>query len=297
MEKNHNQDNEHEDKIFYGTSNNRLFKRKKIIWRNWLIGGVVVVLLLLGLAYGALHWSTHYVLRSLTEEPDQTDMVYFDRDYLKEDSSESFDSKEAINGNEPVVERSSTNDVDVLEKKVDVVEPETSSERSDEQNMKHKDENNDELKDEQKDEQQDEQHDEYKDEKHVVQHQHDVHKNEQNDDSDQSITDQESSNEDENFIYSAHVSVDKAKKVEETMTLSEQLKVVNILVKRLTTNDIQQIANLMQDGLNVDEKRQAKHIILERLSEEEYNDLIQIAVKYGLSQGKSYQESLEEVKE
>lgn len=96
------------------------------------------------------------------------------------------------------------------------------------------------------------------------------------------------------LTYSAEVSVDKAKAVEEKITLKEQTKVATTLAKRLTAGEINQIIQFMQGGMSVSEKRQAKDIILGRLSAEEYNDLIQIAAKYGLSQGKSYEESLKE---
>ncbi|MNR68230.1 hypothetical protein D3C85_1926620 [compost metagenome] len=42
------------------------------------------------------------------------------------------------------------------------------------------------------------------------------------------------------------------------------------------------------NGLSVDEKKKAKDIILQKLTEDEYNQLIGIAAKYGLSQGKKY---------
>lgn len=96
------------------------------------------------------------------------------------------------------------------------------------------------------------------------------------------------------LTYSAEVSMEKAKAVEEKITLQEQTKVATTLAKRLTAGDINQIIQFMQGGMSVSEKRKAKDIILDRLSAEEYNDLIQIAAKYGLSQGKSYEESLKE---
>jgi hypothetical protein len=48
------------------------------------------------------------------------------------------------------------------------------------------------------------------------------------------------------------------------------------------------------NGMSVDEKKAAKKIILGKLTEDEYNQLIQIAAKYGLSEGKSYTDSLKE---
>jgi hypothetical protein len=52
---------------------------------------------------------------------------------------------------------------------------------------------------------------------------------------------------------------------------------------------------MSENGVSVEEKQKAKKIILQKLTEEEYNELIAIASKLGLSSsGKSYQESLKE---
>jgi len=53
---------------------------------------------------------------------------------------------------------------------------------------------------------------------------------------------------------------------------------------------------LFDSGMSLDEKRKAKEVILKKLTEEEYDELISIASKYGLSKGKSYEESLNEQK-
>lgn len=53
------------------------------------------------------------------------------------------------------------------------------------------------------------------------------------------------------------------------------------LLKKLSASDIQLFINMVGNGLNMEEKKAAKNVILERFSEDEYNLLIQIAAKYG----------------
>jgi hypothetical protein len=43
-------------------------------------------------------------------------------------------------------------------------------------------------------------------------------------------------------------------------------------------------------GLNINEKRQARKLLLDKLSPNEYDQLVSIAKKYGLSQGRTYSE-------
>jgi hypothetical protein len=84
--------------------------------------------------------------------------------------------------------------------------------------------------------------------------------------------------------------------IQESVTLGEKMKLATVLMKRLDASDIDQFIDLMSGGMTVEEKREAKNIMLEKLTPEEYNDLIQIAAKYGLSKGKTYEESLKEKK-
>ncbi|MDG0811843.1 RodZ family helix-turn-helix domain-containing protein [Cohnella rhizosphaerae] len=94
--------------------------------------------------------------------------------------------------------------------------------------------------------------------------------------------------------YSAEVSVDKAETVKEEITFSEKTKLMTIMLKRLDASDIKTLSDLAGGGLSLEKKREAKKIILEKLSEKEYNELIKIAQKYGLSEGKSYEDSKQE---
>lgn len=94
--------------------------------------------------------------------------------------------------------------------------------------------------------------------------------------------------------YSAEVSVDKVKDVQEKITVSEKAQVSSVLLKELSISDINQIQALASGGLSLEEKKQARSIILDKLSAEQYDELIQVAKKYGMSQGKSYDQVMEE---
>ena len=96
------------------------------------------------------------------------------------------------------------------------------------------------------------------------------------------------------YSYNPDISQDKAKFVEEEITTKEKAKVVSILIGKLSPSEVALFLKMAGDGLTVDEKKEAKKLILKKLTENEYNELISIAAKYGLSQGKDYQESLNE---
>lgn len=99
---------------------------------------------------------------------------------------------------------------------------------------------------------------------------------------------------DPGYSYSAEVSVDKAVAVKEDITFAEKTKLMTIMLKRLNANDIKTLSDLAGGGLSIEKKKEAKKIILEKLSEKEYDELIKIAQKYGLSQGKRYVDSKQE---
>lgn len=98
-----------------------------------------------------------------------------------------------------------------------------------------------------------------------------------------------------NEPYSGEVTIEKAEQAEQKISLKDKTKVTTTLLRSLSKNDIATLAGLAEGGLTISEKRQAKQLILERLSAEEYDELIQIAAKLGLSQGKTYAESLKTV--
>jgi hypothetical protein len=88
--------------------------------------------------------------------------------------------------------------------------------------------------------------------------------------------------------YEAQITTEKAKEVQDAITLKEKASVTSVILKKLSASDLQLFAKMAGNGLSVDEKKKAKDIILQKLSEDEYNQLIGIAAKYGLSQGKKY---------
>lgn len=87
--------------------------------------------------------------------------------------------------------------------------------------------------------------------------------------------------------YTAQVSADKAKNIQENVTVKEKADVASIVMGQLSISDIKRLQDLASGGLTIDEKREARSIILGKVSEEQYNELSQIAKKYGVSQGKT----------
>lgn len=95
----------------------------------------------------------------------------------------------------------------------------------------------------------------------------------------------------EGYTYQAQVTTEKAKAVQEDITLKEKAEVTSVLLKKLSASDLQLFAKMAGNGVSIEEKKKAKAIILQKLSEDEYNQLIGIAAKYGLSEGKSYKDT------
>ncbi|WP_054026163.1 hypothetical protein [Bacillus sp. FJAT-28004] len=94
--------------------------------------------------------------------------------------------------------------------------------------------------------------------------------------------------------YSAEVSLEKAKNLQEKITVSEKAQVSTVLLKELSMSDIKELQALASGGMSVEEKKKARSIILDKLSAEQYDELIQVAKKYGMSKGKSYDEVVNE---
>ena len=64
------------------------------------------------------------------------------------------------------------------------------------------------------------------------------------------------------FGYEAQVTTEKAKEVQDTITLKEKAAVTSVLLKKLSASDLQLFAKMAGNGLSVDEKKKAKEIIL-----------------------------------
>lgn len=97
-----------------------------------------------------------------------------------------------------------------------------------------------------------------------------------------------------NDAYSGVITKEKLEKAKEEITLRERTKVASVLLKKLSASDVKQLMGM--SSMTIDEKKEAKKLILDKLSEEEYDELITIAAKLGLSQGKQYSDSLKEFK-
>jgi hypothetical protein len=90
--------------------------------------------------------------------------------------------------------------------------------------------------------------------------------------------------------YNGEVTIDKAKDLQEKITVSEKAQVSSVLLKELSVSDIKELQALASGGMSLEEKKQARSIILDKLSPEQYDELIQVAKKYGMSQGRAYDE-------
>lgn len=94
--------------------------------------------------------------------------------------------------------------------------------------------------------------------------------------------------------YSAEITPDKAQHVQDQITINERARLVSIMMGKLDFNDIKSLQELASGGLSNEEKKQVRDLILEKLSPEEYDELIAIAQKYGMSEGKKYQEVIKQ---
>ncbi|WP_019908913.1 hypothetical protein [Paenibacillus sp. HW567] len=94
--------------------------------------------------------------------------------------------------------------------------------------------------------------------------------------------------------YSSQVSTDKAKHIQDNVTVKDKADVVSIVLGQLSVSDIKRLQELASGGLTVEEKREARSIILGKVSDEQYNQLSQIAKKYGVSEGKTHDQVLAE---
>ncbi|MEK5239349.1 hypothetical protein NST99_27100 [Paenibacillus sp. FSL L8-0470] len=94
--------------------------------------------------------------------------------------------------------------------------------------------------------------------------------------------------------YSAQVSTDKAKKIQENVTVKDKADVTSIVLGELSLSDIKRLQELASGGLTPEEKREARQIILDKVSADQYNELSNIAKKYGASRGLSHDQVVAE---
>ncbi|WP_052380437.1 hypothetical protein [Paenibacillus camerounensis] len=94
--------------------------------------------------------------------------------------------------------------------------------------------------------------------------------------------------------YTAQVSTDKAKEIQDSVTVKDKADVASIVLSQLSVSDIKRLQELAKGGLSIEEKREARSIILGKVSEDQYNELSQVAKKYGVSQGKTQKQIIAE---
>lgn len=94
---------------------------------------------------------------------------------------------------------------------------------------------------------------------------------------------------DKGGVYTAEITPEKIEAAEDKITFREKTKVTSTLIRRLSASDIRRLSSM--SSMSLEEKKEAKALFLEKLSEEEYDELIAIAAKLGLSRGKTYAES------
>ena len=108
-----------------------------------------------------------------------------------------------------------------------------------------------------------------------------------------------SSEKDENKVSSSKptgtVSKQKVKHVQESLTTADKAKIITIMTGSVTLSNAEKLLDMAKGGLTVAEKQQAKELLLVTLSPEDYNVLSALAKKYGISRGKTYDESKKEL--
>jgi hypothetical protein len=94
--------------------------------------------------------------------------------------------------------------------------------------------------------------------------------------------------------YDGTIDSNKAEAAQESISMKDKMLVTSIFMKRFSAKELEAFMKLAGGGLTLEEKKEAKKIVMQKLSEEEYDQLIDIAAKLGLSQGKKYSESRKE---
>lgn len=94
--------------------------------------------------------------------------------------------------------------------------------------------------------------------------------------------------------YSSDISLEKANSIKENITLGDKASVTSILAGNLSLADLKLFQAMASGGMSVEEKREARKLLLDKLTPEEYNTLSGIARKYGISKGKTYDQVREE---
>ncbi len=87
------------------------------------------------------------------------------------------------------------------------------------------------------------------------------------------------------------ITLDQAINVKSNFSMADKITVASVLISKFSANELGLFEKMVSGGITTEEKKEAKIIFLQKLSEEEYNELISIAAKYGLSQGRKFNET------
>ena len=94
--------------------------------------------------------------------------------------------------------------------------------------------------------------------------------------------------------YTANLTGEKIKDLKGDVSVSDKMDVMAILLKKLSLSDIRKLQQLARGGLTREKKREARAIIHDKVTPDQYNELITIAKKYGVSQGRNYEEVIKQ---
>ncbi|MNP13930.1 hypothetical protein D3C76_1062320 [compost metagenome] len=83
----------------------------------------------------------------------------------------------------------------------------------------------------------------------------------------------------------------KVEQVQESLTAADKAKIITIMTHSLNRANSQKLWEMAKGGLSLEEKQEAKELLLVMLSPEDYNELSSLAKKYGISKGKTYDEA------
>lgn len=92
------------------------------------------------------------------------------------------------------------------------------------------------------------------------------------------------------FDYQAEVTTDRSVSVENAITLDEKVLITSIVLDKFNSEELGLFRKLTSGGLSIEEKKKMRALFLKKLTPEQYDQLIVIAKKYGVSQGKTYEE-------
>jgi len=101
---------------------------------------------------------------------------------------------------------------------------------------------------------------------------------------------------DNSSLPTGNVTKQRVKQVQESLTTVDKAKIISIMSKSLTRKNSEKLWDMSKGGLSIEEKQEAKELLLGMLTSDDYNALSTLAKKYGISKGKTYNEAKQELK-